>query len=126
MGKNKLTPRREKVIAAIIETGTIEGASNKAGVSRQAIYNWLKEDAFRAKLEQERRAVFDEAVGLIKNATKQAAGAMIALLGHKDANVRRLTAKDIMALAIKSVEINDVEARLDAIEKRAAEHGRRQ
>jgi hypothetical protein len=117
MKKPELTIRQEKAIIEIIATGTIEGAAAKVGTSRGTIYNWLKEEPFKLRLEAERKIIFDEAVGLVKVATKQAAATLINLLDHRDPSVRRLSAKDILTFAIKAVELTDIEERLDRIEK---------
>jgi len=119
MKKTKsLTVNQEKAITAIIETGTIEGAAVKVGLSRQTLYTYLKDEPFKLRLEQERKVIFDEAVGLIKVATKKAAAGLIGLLDHRDPTVRRLTAKDILSFAIKAVEIHDLEERLERIEEK--------
>jgi transposase len=120
MKKAKLTQRQENAIAAIIEKGTIEGAAVQLRVSRQTIYNWLKDPEFKRRLEQERKTVFDEAVGLVKVASKQSAAVLVNLLDCKDSRTRRTAAKDILNYAIKAVEIHDLEERLERIEEKLA------
>ena len=125
MKKAELTPKQEKALLAIIETGTIEGAAVKVGISRASIYNWLKEEPFKVRLDRERKIIFDEAVGLIKVASKRSAAVIVDLLSHKDPTTRRLAAKDLLSFAIKAVELGDVEDRLDRIEKALAGRLRR-
>jgi len=116
MKKPKLTQRQENAITAIIEKGTIEGAALHLGVSRQTLYNYLREPEFKRRLDHERKVVFDEAAGLVKVASKRAAAVMVNLLDHKDSRTRRAAAKTLLDYAIKAVELSDIEERLDRIE----------
>jgi hypothetical protein len=123
--KRKLTVNQEKAISAIIQAGTIEGAAGKVGLSRTTLYTYLKDESFKQRLDEERKLVFDEATGLIKTASKQAAATLVNLLGHRDPGVRRLTATNILNFAIKGVELHDLEERLDRIEAKLVNGGRR-
>ena len=125
MKKAKLTPKQEATIIALLERGTIEEAANKVGVTRQTIHTWLREvPEFKRRLEVERKAVFDEAAGLIKTASRQAAAVMINLLDHRDSRTRIRAAKDILGYAIKTIELSDIEERLDRIEAALGNKGR--
>jgi len=48
MKKDNLTARQHKAILALCETPTKEAACRLSGVSRTALYEWLKDKAFLA------------------------------------------------------------------------------
>ena len=116
MKKTALTSRKLRAISCILENNSIEDAAKKAGVSRSTLYNWLNDSQFKTRLERERRAVFEEGLNALKTATSKAAKTLIELLNCRDRNTRRLAAKEIINLAIKAVEIRELEERISALE----------
>jgi len=117
MRKNGLTANQLRTITHILENNSIEETARKAKVSRGTIYNWLKQDSFKARLEQERKTLFEEGLGTLKGATAKAAKTLIELLGSKDRNTRRLAAKEIISMAFKANEIRELEERIFRLEE---------
>lgn len=116
MEKAKLTQSQLKTIECIIKSNSIEQASKRAKVSRATIYVWLKQDRFRESLQKERDAVFNEALDLLKQATRRAVEELVSLLQSKDEKTRRLVAREIIAQAMRISEIRDLEERISKIE----------
>jgi predicted DNA-binding protein YlxM (UPF0122 family) len=117
MKKSALSSRQMRTITCILENNSIEEAAKKASVSRSTIYNWLRQDHFKDRLEQERKALFDEGLSTLKGATAKAAKKMVELLNSTDENIRRLTSKEIINVALKVVEIKKLEERVDHLEE---------
>lgn len=117
MKKTALTSRQLKAITCILENNSIEEAAKKARVSRSTLYNWLRDSQFKRRLDKEREVVFEEGLDALKAATAKAAKTLIELLDSKDRNTRRLTAKEVIHLAIKAVEIKELEERVTQIEE---------
>ena len=117
MEKTALTSTQLKAISYILESSTIEEAARKARVSRGTLYNWMKEELFHEKLMEERTAIFNESLGLIKQATREAVNVLVDLLKCKNETTRRLAAREILGFSIRITEIKDIEERLFKVEQ---------
>jgi transposase len=117
MEKAKLTPNQLRAISYILESSSIEEAARKAKVSRGTLYNWMKEELFHEKLTEERTAIFNESLGLIKQATREAVNVLVDLLKCKNETTRRLAAREILGFSIRITEIKDIEERVSKVEQ---------
>jgi len=113
----ELKAKQLRVIMAIIEAGSMDGAARQAGVGKTALYEWMKQKPFRKRLEEARAEVFNEGLGVIKAGTSKAARKLIELLDSRDENTRRLTAQEILALSLKIAETQELEKRLERLEE---------
>lgn len=112
-----LTAKQLKAIPIILAAASLDAAAKKAAIGRETIYRWLKQKHFRERLEQKRQELFEEGLNRLKAATDLAAVKMIEMLDSKDENTRRLVAKDILNFALKAVEAQDLEERIERIEE---------
>ena len=112
-----LTARQEKLLSTLVGNPNIQAASKAAGVGRSTAHRWLQEPVFRAELTRQRNAMMEETLGSLKSYTAKATEQLINLLDSENEWVRRQTCKDILGYAFKVREIENVEERLDAIEK---------
>ncbi len=117
MEKNQLTSNQIRVINCLLQNDSIDAASKKAKLARGTIYAWMKQEAFKNRLEEGRDELYKEGLDSLKTATKKASATLIALLDDKDRNTRRLAAKDIINFAIKAVETKELEERINTIEE---------
>ena len=117
MGENKLTAAQMRAISYILECNTIEEAAKKSRVSRGTLYNWLKQECFKSRLEEERKAFFEEALNLLKASTKKAAETLIQLLDSNDRTTKRLAAIALINFGIKAAEIIELEERVTVLEE---------
>jgi len=113
----KLRGKQLKAIAEILETGSMEEAARRSGVSKTTLYEWMKQEPFRKRLEEARAEVFNEGLGIIKAGTSKAARKLIELLDSRNENTRRLTAQEILALSLKISETQEIERRLERLEE---------
>lgn len=113
----ELTPRQHKAIAALLEAPTITAAAQAAGVARVTLYEWLKQGPFRGALETARASLYRAGMDTLKGAAEKAAGRLIELLDSRNENTRRLTAHEILTLAIRIDENQTLEKRLTALEQ---------
>jgi len=112
----ELTARQSKAIAAILEAPSIEAAARAAGVAKSTLYEWIRQEPFRAALEAARADIYRAGIDTLKGAAGKAAGRLIELLDSRNENTRRLTAREILALSMKIDETQTLEKRLTAIE----------
>lgn len=115
--EKKLTPQQRKTIETLLTTGTIEAAAAAAGVSRNSIYKWFKDDLFVSELRQaESEAVAGLSRALAGLGTL-AASALRAALDDPKVTVRLRAAEIVTDRLLKLRELVDLEARIEALEK---------
>lgn len=117
MEKEQLTTNQLRVISCLLQNDSIEKAAKTTNLNRGTIYNWLKQEAFKNRLEQSRNEIYQEGLNALKVATRKASLTLIALLDDKDRTTKRLAAKEIISFAIKAVENKKLEERLSVIEE---------
>lgn len=110
--------RQHHALAALIAEPTIRKAAAAAEVPERTLYTWLKEPAFRAAYAAMRREAVGQAVARLQGFTSDAAGALQEVLSDKKAPaaVRVQAARVVLEFAIKAVELDDLQQRLDALE----------
>ena len=107
-GGRKPPHKREQVLVALIECGSIEQAADRCGVSEKTIRTWLKEPAFRDEYRQARRKLLDNAVLLLQRASRRAVRALIRQLrADKPTDVIR-AAEAILDRAFRGTEVLDL------------------
>ena len=113
----KLTNRQLLAITQIIASSTLEEARKKARISKGTLYAWLKDETFKTELKQQRDKVVKEALGRLKYAMTKAVNNLIKLIDSPRPSLRRWVCKDIIEYNQKTIELEDIEERLDKIER---------
>lgn len=118
--KLHLTTNQINGIQAILATDTMEKAAEKAGVTRNTLYRWVKEDLFARELNLARRQLVRYGVMKLQQATRDAVKTLLAICRDKDApaSSRVSAAKEILNNTLKSIELEDIEDRLNALEEK--------
>lgn len=104
------------MLAALVVNPDVSAACRVAGVGHSTAYRWLREPAFRDALARERETVFSDTLAAVKVHVTRAVSELAKLLKAKDARLRRLACNDILGVALKVRELQDIEARLAALE----------
>jgi hypothetical protein len=114
----KLGRKQEEAIAALLSQRNVDQAARVAGLGARTLWRWMKEPNFRAAYLQARGEAVSQAIARMQQATG-AAGVTIPKL-MTDANVpaavRLRAAECVFGLAVKGMELEDIEARLAALE----------
>lgn len=123
MATDALTPKQHKAIAALLAEPTIKAAAEALGVGERTLHTWLSEPAFDRAYRTARREAVRQAVARLQQSASRAAEALDTIVGNRfeRAHVRVAAARAILDLAIKAVELEDLEARITALEERNAE-----
>lgn len=103
-------------ISYILSSPTLEEAYRKARVSKGTLYIWLKDEAFKTELKRQRDEVVRDALDRLKSAMSKAVDGLIGLVESSRPNLRRWACKDIIDYTLRSIELEDIEERLDKVE----------
>jgi hypothetical protein len=119
----KLGSKKEGAILALLSQRSIEDAARVAGVGPRTLYRWMKEPAFDAAYRDGKRAAFSQSIARLH----QMASAAVTTLGKAMVDpstppaTRVRAADSILDHTAKAIELEEMEARLAALERAASE-----
>ncbi|MCX5643602.1 MAG: hypothetical protein NTZ17_02795 [Phycisphaerae bacterium] len=123
-GESKLTARQVKFLPVLLASPTYTQACQAGRVSRDTLYEGLKDPAFKTKLDRRR----DELVGpgacpALSERCEGRGDAGGAFLDAGDGRLKRLAARDILDQHVKFRELHELARRIEAIEERLEARG---
>ena len=124
--REKITPKQELFLASLLTSPTIQHAAAAAGVSETTAHRWLRSDgAFDAAYRRARRTAVGQAMARLQQVSGAAVAVLMQVAGDTSvrASSRVAAAKAILELAIRAVELEDLDARIAALE--AVQHGQK-
>ena len=111
----ELTRKQELALPHIVATQSIREGARAARISRATLKRWMDDPAFRAELEDQRKA----AVALARNEFQALAlrsiQTLAELIEHPDPRIRLSAARTTVQTAIKTGEIQDIRQRTEII-----------
>jgi AcrR family transcriptional regulator len=111
----KLTPRQRRTLPFLLSQ-PVERACAEAGISKQTVYRWLKDNDFKDELERLRNETFESSLQRIKGVVGLAVDKLIELLEAPKADVRARAAENLLEYAFKMKLQEDIEQRLALLE----------
>ena len=113
--------KHEDAIAALLTQRNVEEAARAAGIGTRTLLRWLKLPEFQAAYRQARREAFGQAIARLQQGASAAATTLLKTMidPATPASVRVRAAECVMNQGTKAIEIEDIEARLAAIEQKA-------
>lgn len=116
-----LSPRQYRALGALLSAPSVRQAAIEASIPEKTLYNWLRDDDFSAAYRQARRDATQQAIALLQGYSSAAARTLVTLMASGNpAAVRLAAASKVIDLAMKSVELEDLQQRLEALEARYA------
>jgi integrase len=114
----KLGWRKEAAIIGLLLEPSFEKAAKRAGVSESTLWRWLRLPEFQEAYRSARRESVSQAIGALQRASSEAVEALRKIMKNTKApaTARVNAARSILEFAIKGMEIEDILARLEALE----------
>jgi len=118
--RRKLTRKQQKAIVALLACPSIEAAAAVAGIGQRSLYRWLRLDQFQQAYASARKEIVSQAVTKLQATMTAAVDTLQTVMSDPEAppSARVSAAKTVLDLALKSGQLEEVETRLAAIEKR--------
>lgn len=115
----KMTDNKEKFLLALLSNSTITEASKQVGISAQTGHQYLNEDDFKKKYAEVRRNTFNLATNKLQQSAVKAVEVLNELMTDKEtpASTRVQASRAIIDNAYKAYELDDLQERLEEIEK---------
>ena len=122
----KLGRKQEEAIAALLTQRSIEDAARACGLGARTLLRWLKLPEFNAAYREARRAAFSQSIARLQQATTAAVSTLLKVMvdPNTPASTRVRAADSVLDHSAKSIEIEDIEARVAELE-RATEASRK-
>ena len=114
-----LTLRQQKGLACLIAEPSLEAAAKKSRISRQTLYEWLREPDFKAAYDSLQQEVFTEGLSTLKAALQEGVRALrVALKDPKATPANRIAAATkLIELSLKAREQFEFQERLEQLEQ---------
>jgi hypothetical protein len=113
--------KQEDAIAALLTQRNVEEAARAAGIGVRTLLRWLKLPQFQNAYRQARREAFGQAVSRLQQGTAAATTLLKIMIDPAaPASVRVRAADSVFNHAAKAIEIEDIEARVAALEQAAS------
>jgi len=119
---NSVTRRQARALPFILSARTVGEGCQAAGISRKCFYNWMKEEAFRNECRGRQSRLVDLALVTLKGNAMEAAEKLSAMVATEEGPLLRRVCRDVIDINLKIRELDELEARLEALEKRIAQN----
>jgi len=115
----KLSRKKDQAVMALITEPTMKAAADKIGITPRTLYKWLKMPEFRSAYMAAKREAVTVAVARLQQAAAEAVEALRSIMNDpkKPASARVSAARAILEMAIKAIEIEDLEVRIEELER---------
>lgn len=118
---SKLDQKQEDAIVALLTHRNIEEAARAIEVAPSTLFRWLKDPEFDQAYREARRMAFRQSIGRLQQGATAAATTLLKMM--VDPNVppscRIRAADSVLGHAAKAIELEEIEARLAALEEAA-------
>lgn len=118
---SKFGRKKEEAIVALLTQRNVEEAARVAEIGTQTLYRWMKDPQFDAAYREGRRAAVSQTYARLQQASSAAASTLVRLMVDADApaSTRVRAANSILDHSRHAIEIDDIEARVAALEQAA-------
>jgi len=118
----KLKRKLEEAVAAMLTQRNIEEAARSVDVSTATLMRWQKLPEFQKAYREARRAAHNQSVARLQQATSAAVSTLLKVMvdPNTPASTKVRAADSVLDHSAKSIEIEDIEARVTALEEAAA------
>jgi hypothetical protein len=115
----KMSRKQELAIAALLREPTIHEAAEAVGIAPITLLRWLQVPTFRDSYRVARRQVVEVAIAQLQAATIEAVETLRKVMADDEApaSSRVSAARTALETAIRGIELLDLEARVERMER---------
>lgn len=111
-----LKPRQRRAILALIEHGSVTEAAQVCGVSRAALYRWMREADFAQALKDASGEQVELVSRRLTSLVLTAVDVLESLMSSPHEQQRRLAADSVISHALRLRELVELEERITRLE----------
>lgn len=115
----KKTRMTEPAIIALLTEPTLKEAAKKVGISEATLWRWMQEPEFKEAFRDAKKQSVSQAVSQLQQSSGEAVQTLRDVMGDGAAphSSKVSAAKTILDMALKAVETEELEARIEELEK---------
>ena len=116
-----LNLRQERAIVALLQEATIGRAAKVAEVGERTLHYWMRQPVFSQAFRKARRDAFSQAVSMTQHYAPLAVNTLAKIMADPDApqHARVTAATTILKFGREGIELDDLAARIEALEDAA-------
>jgi len=118
----KFERKKEEAIVALLSHRTLEEAARAVGIAPNTLLRWQQAPEFRESLRKARRDAYGNCIARLQQASGVAVSVLLKVLADPatPSSVRVRAVDSVLSHAAKAIEIEDIDARVTALEQAAA------
>lgn len=119
----ELNIRQERFLNALLESNSIEEASEKANITRQTGHRYLKDPVFLENYRGLRRDAMQQVTTQLQQAAVEAVDVLKEVMNNKEAPAasRVSSAKNVLDVAYRAFELDDLAEEVEKIKEQLEE-----
>ena len=123
VSSGKMGHKWEKAITGLMTQPTLLKAATFAGISENTLLRWLQVEEFAERYAWAKREALKQAMAQLQQASSEAVAALREVCSDQDVNpaARVSAARTILEMAVKTYETEEIETRLDDLERESKE-----
>jgi Transposase len=117
----KFSHKMEQAVVALLTQRNHEEAARSVGISPATLLRWQKEPEFEKAYREARRAAYGQSIARLQQATGAAVSTLLKVMVDPGTppSTKVRAADSVLDHSAKSIELEDIEARLAALEQAA-------
>jgi hypothetical protein len=117
----KFSRKMEAAVAALLTQRNHEEAARAVGIGTATLLRWQKEPEFQKAYRAARRAAHGQSVARLQQATSAAVSTLLKVMvdANTPASTKVRAADSVLNHSAKAIELEDIEARVAALEAAA-------
>jgi hypothetical protein len=114
-----LTAKQAAAVEALLQQPTMLRAATSVGIGERTLRRWMKAPAFKAALQEARRASFSQAIGLTQWYASVAVATLVKVMNDpaSPAHCRISAAAVLLRFGREGMELDDMLDRIEALER---------
>ena len=113
----EINPKQKRAIAFLVAAKDIESGCRAAGISTTTYYDWMKNPVLAEAIDIQRNTLITDAMQRLRQGIGAAVDKLIALVKSENEEVARKASTSIVEIALKMRESEEIEDRIESIEK---------
>jgi len=123
----KLTPRQQKALLALLNEPTVLKAAQASGVGERTLHRWIREPEFKRAYREALRESFSQTVALLHRYGPLAVATLAGVTQAQDAphSAKVAASSAMLKHGRESIELDDLAERVEAVERAQRANGGR-
>src|SRR5438270_11411757 len=119
----KFGRKQEQAITALLTQRNVDEAAKATGIAAKTLWRWLQLPEFHQAYQKARGQAFAQSIARLQQASSAAATTLLKIMvdPNAPASTRVRAAESVINQGSRAMEIEDLEVRIAALERSAAE-----